>query len=245
MHAQVSIDSSLLLIDIPIQRKDFSPAEIKALPKHSFIGDIARISRKDTVFHTVSIGDSSKEFCCGRSFIRSFILGQHSSSTSSLYPFIITSIQSVSAGIKRIEAKAGPAAVSTLLKQQGVLRNVLSSCHSSEKEIVQKVSSLQSQLASATSLNTIMMNSVLENPQPSYMITGEKTVGVYEVNSEMPKQFMEKLLNKLKLNRDKQNSLILQNKSFSLLCQTDLTPEEVEKMKNLLFEVSHLRVIRV
>lgn len=230
---------------MPIQRKDYSPTQIKELPKHTFVGDIARISRKDSIFHTVSIGDNSKEFCCGGSFVRSFIIGQHSSSTSSLYPFLITSIQSVSAGIKRIEAKAGPAAVSTLLKQQRVLRSVLSSCHSSEKEIVQKVSSLQSQLASVTSLNAIMMNSLLENLQPSYRITGEKTICVYEVSSEMPKQFMDKLLNKLKLNRNKQNSLILQNKSFSLLCQTDVTPNEIEKMKNILFEVSHLRVIRM
>lgn len=232
------IGVAFVRIDLPIQRKDLSPAALKALPRHSFVGDIARLSRKDSVVHTISIGEQSREFCCGISLWKYFHIGQHAASTADCYPFLISSIQSVAAGIKRIEAKVGRAAVDALLEQQHILRDVVTTCQSSEKEIVKKVTAQQKQLSAISQLNTTLMKEILEQIQPSYQIQKNSVkLAVFEVGDDMSKEFTEKLINKVKNQCADQSCLIVQNKSFSLVCQQGLSAEAIEKMKNVLFSV--------
>ena len=225
--------------DLPIQHDDYSVAAIHALPKHTFCGDIPPISRKDSIIHTVSIGNQSHEFCCGIFSIQVLIqLGQHVLRTGELYPFIITSIQSISAGIKRIEAKAGKAAIESLLQQHQVLKDVLSITQSNEKEIVKKVTSYQKQVQEAQAVNAILMRESLQSIQPTYSVQeNTKELCVYEIKKELPKEFTEKLVSQLKKNNNTKSSLILQNNVFTLICQNGLSEKEIENMKNLLFEV--------
>ena len=54
------------VVDLTISRNQYSSKEIREFPKYSFVGDISTISKKDSIIHTVSIGNQSREFCCGR-----------------------------------------------------------------------------------------------------------------------------------------------------------------------------------
>lgn len=155
-----------------------------------------------------------------------------------LYPFVISSIQSISAGIKRIEAKAGKAAIESLLQQHSVLKDVLSITQSNEKEIVKKVTSYQKQLEETQAVNAVLMRESLMSVKPSYSVVGnEKQLCVYEVKKELPKEYSEKLVNQLKKTSKTTSSLILQNNVFTLICQDGLSEKEIENMKNGLFEV--------
>ena len=138
-------------------KQDFSKQQLGTLPKGSFIGDIVRISGKDSVFHTVSIG-ASREFCCG----------QHARCSSDVYPFVITSMQSVSAGIKRIEAKAGRAGIDALMKNRESLQEVSRLLKVSEDAVVKRVESVVKENGELEEKNRGYLRMALQNLTCNY-----------------------------------------------------------------------------
>lgn len=151
------LDNHVSLLAIPVKRQDFSKQQLDSLPKGSFIGDIVRISGKDSVFHTVSIG-ASKEFCCG----------QHARCSLDVYPFVITGMQSVSAGIKRIEARAGKAGIDELLKNRESLQKVSQLLKVNEDAVVRRVESLVKENSELEEKNRGNMRMALQNLNCSY-----------------------------------------------------------------------------
>ena len=145
------------LVALPVVKQDFSKQQLGTLPKGSFIGDIVRISGKDSVFHTVSIG-ASREFCCG----------QHARCSSDVYPFVITGMQSVSAGIKRIEAKAGRAGIDALMKNRESLQEVSRLLKVSEDAVVKRVASVVKENGELEEKNRGYLRMALQNLTCSY-----------------------------------------------------------------------------
>lgn len=145
------------LVALPVVKQDFSKQQLGTLPKGSFIGDIVRISGKDSVFHTVSIG-ASREFCCG----------QHARCSSDVYPFVITGMQSVSAGIKRIEAKAGRAGIDALMKNRESLQEVSRLLKVNEDAVVKRVASVVKENGELEKKNRGYLRMALQNLNCSY-----------------------------------------------------------------------------
>ena len=205
-----------------VVKNDYSSAEIQRKYKGLFIGDVSRIAKNDDVFHTVSIGTLSHEFCCG----------QHVQTTSDLFPVVITGIQSVSAGIKRITGKAGKAASDLLLQQHCIFDNLLHSLACSEKEIENRIKLLQRQVEESEQEKSAIIRFASEIVVPTYTIplSGGDLLQVYEVPKDIPKEMIEKLI------RKNSRQLFLQDKSFTLICGKS---SDAEKMKNILFSAGN------
>lgn len=148
-------------------------------------------------------------------------------------------MQSVAAGIKRIEAKAGPAALQDLLSQRSILQSACNALHVNEKDLPTRVMHLQNENTSLEQSNAMLMRSALSLHQPAFVITTgeEKELRVYEVDSTLPDEYVVKLAARLKEEATETNRLILHNKSFTLLCGKEMDKEEMEKMKLAIFEV--------
>ena len=212
--------------EIPVKRVDFTAKELESVPKGTFIGDISHISQSENVYHTISIGNLSREFCCG----------QHVPNSADLFPIVISGVQSISAGIKRITGKAGMAASEVLFEQHRTLNQLLSSFACNEKEIVKKAESLQSQLKSMEQTKAALLRFAASSMTPSYEVacpsdsssSTSQLLQVYEIPAEIPKEIIEKLVDKDSL------QLFVHSKTFTLVCGDDKLRE---KLKTLLFQV--------
>ena len=212
-----------------MKRVDFTTKDLESVPKGTFIGDISHISQSENVFHTVSIGDLSREFCCG----------QHVANSADLFPIVISGVQSISAGIKRITGKAGMAASEVLFAQHRTLNQLLGSFACSEKEIVKKAEGLQSQVKALEQTKAALLRFAASSLTPTYEVncspnssssssSSSRLLQVYEIPAEIPKEIIEKLVDKRAL------QLFVQSKAFTLVCDEDLLRE---KLKSLLFQV--------
>ena len=215
--------------EIPVKRVDFTAKDLESVPKGTFIGDISHISQSENVFHTVSIGDLSREFCCG----------QHVANSADLFPIVISGVQSISAGIKRITGKAGMAASEVLFAQHRTLNQLLGSFACSEKEIVKKAEGLQSQVKALEQTKAALLRFAASSLTPTYEVkcspnssssssSSSRLLQVYEIPAEIPKEIIEKLVDKRAL------QLFVQSKAFTLVCDEDPLRE---KLKSLLFQV--------
>lgn len=156
-RVQVFVDDHESLVALPIAKHDYSREDLSAMPKGSFIGDIVRISGKDSVFHTVSVGES-REFCCG----------QHADNSRAVFPFVITGMQSVSAGIKRIEARAGYQGIEELMKNRQSLQRVSDVLHVNNDGLVKRVSGLVKENEELLEKNRSYLRNALQNLKCSY-----------------------------------------------------------------------------
>lgn len=214
--------------EIPVKRVDFTAKDLETVPKGTFIGDISHISQSENVFHTISIGNLSREFCCG----------QHVANSADLFPVVISGVQSISAGIKRITGKAGMAASEVLFKQHRTLNQLLGSFACSEKEIVKKAEGLQSQVKSLEQTKAALLRFAAASMAPTYEVhcssnsssssSTSRSLQVFEIPAEIPKEIIDKLMDKNAL------QLFVQSKSFTLVCNDD---QLREKLKSLLFQV--------
>ena len=217
--------------EIPVKRVDFTAKDLETVPKGTFIGDISHISQSENVFHTISIGNLSREFCCG----------QHVANSADLFPVVISGVQSISAGIKRITGKAGMAASEVLFEQHRTLNQLLGSFACSEKEIVKKAEGLQSQVKSLEQTKAALLRFAAASMAPTYEVrcssnssssssssSTSRSLQVFEIPAEIPKEIIDKLMDKNAL------QLFVQSKSFTLVCNDD---QLREKLKSLLFQV--------
>ena len=152
--------------EIPISWRFFLH---QSLPPH-FIGDIAALSRKSDLIRAVSVPGVSAEYCCGGDVVSLSRAGQHVTNTAAVFPFIVTGIQSVAAGVKRIEAKAGAAAVQELLAQRQLLREVMSVAGCGEKELVKTVAATKKAAEEMTSVNATLMRAAVETCSPTFSV---------------------------------------------------------------------------
>ena len=152
--------------EIPISWRFF---QHQSLPQH-FIGDVAALSRKSDHIRAVSVPGVSSEYCCGGFFVAHSRTGQHVANTAAVFPFIVTGVQSVAAGIKRIEAKAGPTAVQELLAQRQLLREVTRVAGCGEKELVKTVEATKKVAEALTSVNATLMRAAVESCSPTFSI---------------------------------------------------------------------------
>lgn len=216
--------------EIPVKRVDFTAKDLETVPKGTFIGDISHISQSENVFHTISIGNLSREFCCG----------QHVANSADLFPVVISGVQSISAGIKRITGKAGMVASEVLFEQHRTLNQLLGSFACSEKEIVKKAEGLQSQVKSLEQTKAALLRFAAASMAPTYEVhccsnsssssssSTSRSLQVFEIPAEIPKEIIDKLMDKNAL------QLFVQSKSFTLVCNDD---QLREKLKSLLFQV--------
>ena len=137
-HVQVFVDDYESLVALPIAKHDYSREDLSAMPKGSFIGDIVRISGKDSVFHTVSVGDS-REFCCG----------QHADNS-------------------RIEARAGYQGIEELMKNRQSLQKVSDVLHVNNDGLVKRVSGLVKENEALLEKNRSYLRNALQNLKCSY-----------------------------------------------------------------------------
>lgn len=151
---------------IPISWQFF---QHQSLPPH-FIGDIAALSRKSDLIRAVSVPGVSAEYCCGDSLVSLSRPGQHVANTAAVFPFIVTGVQSVAAGVKRIEAKAGATAVQELLAQRQLLREVTAVAGCGEKELVKTVAATRKAAEEMTSVNATLMRAAVETCSPSFSV---------------------------------------------------------------------------
>ena len=89
------------------------------------------------------------------------------------------------------------------------------------------------------------MRSALVSHQPAFVVksTAREKAGelrVYEVDGTMPEEYVTKLVARLKEDAEDVNRLVVHNKNFTLLCGKEMKKEEVEVLKNAIFEV-HLK----
>ena len=214
---------------MPITWKEVPFDKIKEL-NGQFLGDIASISRKSNLIRCVTINGVSQEFCCG----------QHAATTADIYPCVITGIQSVAAGIKRIEAKAGKAAIDWLLEQHHILKDVCRVMNSGEQDVGSQVMRLKKESSELSIMNSLLMRSSIDSHSPSFVISREGEKGdlqVYEVDPTFPEEYVTKLMNRLKGETTNANRLIVHNRSFVLICKKDLDASEETQLKEWILTV--------
>ncbi len=113
--------------DYPVEEK-FMPID-EALRR----GALAFFGEKyPDIVRVIQIADFSKELCGGT----------HVHHTGWVGPFIITREQSVGAGVRRIEALAGPYAVQYMQRQRDLITKALQIVKSSEKELIDRLHAL-------------------------------------------------------------------------------------------------------
>lgn len=153
---------------------------------------------------------------------------------------MITGIQSVAAGIKRIEAKAGMAASDWLLTQHSMLRDVCKVLNCSEMEVAKQVTSLKKETTELGTMNSLLMRSAICSHTPAFIVSRDEKVGdlrVYEVEPNLPEEYVSKLMARLKEEANETNQLIVHNRSFVLLCKKGLNSSEEAKLKELILSV--------
>ena len=222
-------DYQHLVLAIPITWKEVPYDKMKEL-SGQFLGDIASISRKSNLIRGVTITGVSKEFCCG----------QHVTTTADVYPCVITGIQSVAAGIKRIEAKAGKAASDWLLEQHHMLKDVCRIMNSGEQEVATQIMRLKKESSELSVMNSLLMRSSIASHSPSFVVSRDAREGdlqVYEVEPTFPEEYVSKLMNRLKGEMIDTNRLIIHSRSFVLLCKKDLDASEEAKLKEWILAV--------
>ena len=117
-----------------------------------------------------------------------------------------------------------------------------SALHVSEKEVPLRVAQLQKEVSALQTSNALLMRSALISHQPAFVVksaTRQKAgeLRVYEVDGTMPEEYVTKLVARLKEDADDMNRLIVHNKNFTLLCGKEMKKEEIELLKNAIFEV--------
>lgn len=75
--------------------------------------------------------------------------GTHVDATGEIGAFVITSERAISAGVRRIEAVTGPAAIEQLQHQRGLLRDAASALKVGTEEVVDRIGQLQTQVKEA------------------------------------------------------------------------------------------------
>jgi len=121
-----------ILADVPIVKKETPIAEARKLGAIMFFGE-----KYGDVVRVVRTADDFSIELCG---------GSHGDRTSPIGSFRIVSESSIGAGVRRIEAVTGPAAVRLAQQERAALSKVSRSLNAAPAELAAKVEALQAEL---------------------------------------------------------------------------------------------------
>lgn len=125
------------IVNQQVQRNIPVTTQVMDLETARSTGAIAPFGEKyGARVRVVKMGDFSTEFCGGT----------HLSATGEVGPFIITSESSVAAGIRRIEARTGDGATTTIAHDRTILGKLARTLAVSSDEVEDRVATLQSEV---------------------------------------------------------------------------------------------------
>ncbi len=138
-------------------------------------GVVAMFGEKyDAKVRVLDVGGWSMELCGGI----------HVAAAGDIGPFVILSERAVQAGVRRIEAVTGPAAVEEIQRQRRILRETAATLKTAVDEVPARIELLQAQLKDAKKASAKAqggdVNAVLEKVKASLEKTGDVLHGVFD-----------------------------------------------------------------